>query len=70
MKLISKKFKSVRSTNDIAHKLIKKKKTRPTIILPEKQTNGRGTIGKKWISRKGNLFLTIFFDMTKKKGRF
>ena len=24
-------------------------------------------MGKKWISKKGNLFLTIFFDMSKKK---
>ena len=70
MKLISLKFKSVKSTNDIAHKLIKKKKTSPTIILSEKQTKGRGTMGKKWISRKGNLFLTIFFDITKKKVDF
>jgi BirA family biotin operon repressor/biotin-[acetyl-CoA-carboxylase] ligase len=67
MKLISLKFKSVKSTNDVAHKLIKKKKIRPTIILSEKQTKGRGTMGKKWISKKGNLFLTIFFDTTKKK---
>ena len=67
MKLRTLKFKSVKSTNDIAHKLIKKKKIRPTIILSEKQTKGRGTMGKKWISKKGNLFLTIFFDMNKKK---
>ena len=51
MKLISLKFKSVKSTNDIAHKLIKNKKIRPTIILSEKQTRGRGTIGKKWVSK-------------------
>ena len=67
MKLRSLKFKSVKSTNDIAHMLIKKKKIRPSIILSEKQTKGRGTMGKKWISKKGNLFLTIFFDMSKKK---
>ena len=67
MKLRSIKFKSVKSTNDIAHILIKQKNIRPTIILSEKQTKGRGTMGKKWISKKGNLFLTIFFDMTKKK---
>ena len=67
MRLRSLKFKSVKSTNDIAHKLIKKKKIRPTIILSEKQTKGRGTMGKKWISKKGNLFLTIFFNMSKKK---
>ena len=70
MKLRTLKFKSVKSTNDIAHKLIKKKKIKPTIILSEKQTKGRGTMGKKWISKKGNLFLTIFFDMNKKKVDF
>ena len=67
MKLRLTKFKSVKSTNDIAHTLIKKKNIRPTIILSEKQTKGRGTMGKKWISKKGNLFLTIFFDISKKK---
>ena len=70
MKLRTLKFKSVKSTNDIAHKLIKKKKIRPTIILSEKQTKGRGTMGKKWISKKGNLFLTIFFDMSNKNVDF
>ena len=63
MKLKSLKFKSVKSTNDVAHMLIKKKNIRPSIILSEKQTKGRGTMGKKWISKKGNLFLTIFFEM-------
>ena len=67
MKLRSLKFKSVKSTNDIAHMLIKKKNIRPTIIMSEKQTKGRGTMGKKWISKKGNLFLTIFFDISNKK---
>ena len=67
MKLRLTKFKSVKSTNDIAHTLIKKKNIRPTIILSERQSKGRGTMGKKWISKKGNLFITIFFDMSKKK---
>jgi BirA family transcriptional regulator, biotin operon repressor / biotin---[acetyl-CoA-carboxylase] ligase len=70
MKLRSLKFKSVKSTNDIALILIKKKNFRPTIILSEKQTKGRGTMGKKWISKKGNLFLTICFDISKKKVDF
>ena len=56
MKLKSLKFKSVKSTNDIAHMLIKKNKIRPTIILSEKQTKGRGTMGKKWISKKETYF--------------
>ena len=67
MKLRSLKFKSVESTNDVALMLIKKDDIKPSIILSERQTKGRGTMGKKWISKKGNLFLSIFFDMSKKK---
>ena len=67
MKLRSLKFKSVKSTNDVALMLIKKKKIRPTIILSDKQTKSRGKMRKNWISKKGNLFLTIFFDISKKK---
>ena len=67
MKLRSLKFKSVKSTNDIALMFIKKDNIKPSIILSERQTKGRGTMGKKWISKKGNLFLSIFFDMSKKK---
>ena len=66
MKLRSLKFKSVKSTNDVALLLIKKNNTRPSIILSERQTKGRGTMGKKWVSKKGNLFLSIYFDMSKK----
>ena len=67
MKLRSLKFKSVKSTNDVALMLIKRDNIKPSIILSERQTKGRGTMGKKWISKKGNLFLSIFFDMSKKK---
>ena len=67
MKLKLLKFKCVKSTNDIAHNLIKKKKNKPTKIISKKQTQGRGKMGKKWVSKKGNLFLKIFFDMVKKR---
>ena len=67
MKIKLIKFKSVKSTNDIAIKLIKKNKTQPTLISSEKQTKGRGTMGKKWISQKGNLFISIFFEINQKK---
>ena len=66
MKLRSLKFKSVKSTNDIALKLIKKDNIKPSIILSERQTKGRGTMGKKWISKKGNLFFSIFFKLDQK----
>ena len=67
MKISLKKFKIVKSTNNTALKLIKKNISKPTLIMSERQTGGRGRIGKKWISKKGNLFLSIFFDMNKKK---
>ena len=65
MKIKLIKFKDVTSTNDIAIDLIKKKKIQPTLVLAEKQSKGRGTMGKKWISQKGNFFVSIFFELKK-----
>ena len=70
MKIKIKKFKKVKSTNDVAMKLIKRNILEPTLITTEKQTNGRGRIGKKWISLKGNLFITLFFEFDNKKINF
>ncbi|MBD1172136.1 biotin--[acetyl-CoA-carboxylase] ligase [Pelagibacterales bacterium SAG-MED05] len=70
MKIKLIKFKSTKSTNDIAIQLIKKNKTQPTLISSEKQTKGRGTMGKKWISQKGNLFISIFFEINQKRINF
>ena len=55
------KFKSVKSTNDRAIKLIQKSKHSSGLIVSDTQTKGRGTMGKKWISKKGNIFISIFF---------
>ncbi len=70
MKMQIKKFKKVKSTNDIAINLIKKSISKPTLIITESQTNGRGRIGKKWISKKGNLFISLFFKFNPKKINF
>ena len=70
MKIKIKKYKRVKSTNDVAMKLIKRNILEPTLITTEKQTNGRGRIGKKWISLKGNLFITLFFEFDQKKINF
>ena len=61
------KFKNVNSTNDIAIKLIQKGKLSSGLVVSKKQKKGRGTMGKKWISIKGNLFLSIFFKVDLKK---
>ena len=60
MKLKIIKMERVQSTNNVALKLIKKNKTKPTLITSITQIKGRGTMGKKWISKKGNLFISNF----------
>ena len=70
MKFKIKYFTSVRSTNDEAIKYIKKNNLNPTIILAKIQTNGKGTMGKKWVSRKGNIFMSIYFMIDEKKIKF
>ena len=63
MKLKIVKFKSVKSTNDEAIKLIRSDKYFLGLVLSDSQIKGRGTMGKKWISYKGNIFISIFFKV-------
>jgi BirA family biotin operon repressor/biotin-[acetyl-CoA-carboxylase] ligase len=64
------KFKKVQSTNNVALKLIKRNKLKPTLVTSLMQTKGRGTMGKKWISQKGNLFISIFFEINQQRINF
>ena len=70
MKIRIKRYKKVKSTNDVALRLINQNISDPTLITAEKQTSGRGRVGKKWISKKGNLFISIFFRFDQKKINF
>tara|TARA_B100000579_G_scaffold280688_1_gene232359 strand:+ start:1915 stop:2487 length:573 start_codon:yes stop_codon:yes gene_type:complete len=70
MKLKLIKFKRVQSTNNTALKFIKKKKLKPILITSLVQTKGKGTIGKKWISKKGNLFISILFEIDQRRINF
>ncbi len=70
MKIKLIEYQSVKSTNDVALRLINKNESKPTLIFSKNQTKGRGTMGKKWISKKGNLFLTVFFEMSSIKTNF
>ena len=56
-------FKTIKSTNDLAAKIIKNTDTKSGIVIAEKQKKGRGQYGKKWVSYKGNLFVSIFFPI-------
>ena len=68
LKLI--KFNCVKSTNDEAIKIIRSKKNTKGIVISNHQTNGRGTMGKKWISYKGNIFASVFFELKKSMPNF
>ena len=55
------RFKKVESTNDSAIRIIKNSNTDYGMIIADKQINGRGQYGKKWISYNGNLFISLFY---------
>ena len=58
-------YKKVESTNNVAVRLIKQGNERG-IILTDQQTKGKGQRQNKWISMKGNLFVSVFFEIGKK----
>ena len=57
------KFKKVKSTNNTAIRVLKNTNIYYGMISSESQNNGRGQYGKKWISFKGNLFVSFFFKL-------
>ena len=63
MKLKEFNFKIINSTNDRAFQIIKNTNNKSGIVIAEKQKRGRGQYGKKWTSYKGNLFVSIFFQI-------
>ena len=65
MKLKKFKFKKVQSTNNTAIRIIKESNYNFGMVIAETQTNGRGQYGRKWISSKGNLFVSFFNELNK-----
>ena len=65
MKLKKFNFKIVNSTNNLAIQIIKKTNNKSGIVIAQSQKKGRGQYGKKWTSFKGNLFVSIFFQINK-----
>ena len=66
MKLKRFKFKRVKSTNNTAIRIIKESNYNIGMVIAEAQTKGRGQYGRKWISSKGNLFVSFFNELNKK----
>ena len=61
------KFKKVKSTNNTAIRIIKETKHNLGMVVAETQINGRGQYGRKWISSKGNLFISFFNELHRTK---
>ena len=57
------RFKKVKSTNSTAIRIIKNYKLNYGMIISETQNKGRGQYGRKWISYKGNLFVSFFYKI-------
>ncbi|MDC0469033.1 biotin--[acetyl-CoA-carboxylase] ligase, partial [Candidatus Pelagibacter sp.] len=58
-------FKKVISTNHTAINLLKKSQLNYGMITADLQTKGKGQYGRKWISIKGNLFVSFFYNLDK-----
>jgi BirA family biotin operon repressor/biotin-[acetyl-CoA-carboxylase] ligase len=61
------KFKRVKSTNNTAIRIIKENNCNLGMVISETQVKGKGQYGRKWISFKGNLFVTFFNKLNKSK---
>jgi BirA family transcriptional regulator, biotin operon repressor / biotin---[acetyl-CoA-carboxylase] ligase len=57
------RFKKVKSTNSTAIRIIKNYQFNCGMIISETQNKGRGQYGKKWISYKGNIFVSFFYKI-------
>ncbi len=65
MKFKQFRFKKVKNTNNTAIRIIKNFKIKYGMVISDNQTMGRGQYGRQWISYKGNLFVSFFFELKK-----
>ena len=57
------RFEKVNSTNNTAIRIIKNSNIDYGMIISKTQNSGKGQYGKKWISFKGNLFVSFFYKL-------
>ena len=57
------RYKKVNSTNNSAIRLIKNSNLNYGMIISELQNKGRGQYGNKWISYRGNMFISFFYNL-------
>ena len=70
MKIKKFEYKIVDSTNKIALRLIKKTNCQFGMVTAISQKLGKGQYGKKWISYKGNLFVSFFLKIQNRNLNF
>ena len=63
MKFKKYNFEKVISTNNTAINIIKKTNINKGMIISKNQKKGKGQYGRKWISFKGNLFVSFFYNI-------
>lgn len=52
-------FKKVSSTNEYAYELAKKGAKEGESVVADQQTHGRGRLQRKWLSKPGNLYVSL-----------
>ena len=57
------KFKKVISTNNTAIRILKSSNFKFGMVSSNVQSSGKGQYGKKWVSYKGNLFVSFFHEL-------
>ena len=65
MKFKKFKFKKIKSTNNTAIRIIKETNCNLGMVVAETQEKGRGQYGRKWVSSKGNIFVSFFNELNK-----
>tara|TARA_A100001011_G_scaffold317127_1_gene336383 strand:+ start:1660 stop:2190 length:531 start_codon:yes stop_codon:yes gene_type:complete len=56
-------FQKVKSTNTTALRIIKRSDCEYGMVISQMQRKGKGQHGKRWISYKGNLFVSFFYKL-------
>lgn len=57
------KYDTVNNTNETAMRLIKRNNYENGFVYALSQKRGKGQYGRKWISKRGNFFGSIFFHL-------
>jgi BirA family biotin operon repressor/biotin-[acetyl-CoA-carboxylase] ligase len=56
-------FEAIDSTNAEAHRLVKEGERGPLWIMADLQSQGRGRLGRHWVSEPGNLYATFVLTL-------